>query len=83
MRFAKMAKILAIERLGSGPMPAVSPFLFAVYHKDNYPPGNESMEAPHRGNGMDFNPEADYRMYHGSTVSFESSLFALFYCTFA
>ena len=70
MRFAKMAKVLTIERLGGGPMPTASPFLFAVYHKDHYPPGNKSMEAPHRGNGMDFNPEADYRMYHGSTVSF-------------
>ena len=68
MRFAKMAKILSMERLGSGPMPTVSPFLFAVYHKDQYPPGNQSMEAPHRGNGMYFDPEADYRMYHGSTV---------------
>ena len=69
MRFAKMAKILSMERLGGGPMPTVSPFLFAVYHKDQYPPGNQSMEAPHRGNGMYFDPEADYRMYHGSTVS--------------
>lgn len=63
-----MAKILSIESLGTGPMPTVSPFLFAVYHKDNYPPGNKFMEAPHRGNGMDFDPEAEYRMYHGSKV---------------
>eukprot|EP00977_Amphora_coffeiformis_P023029 scaffold12113_cov159-Amphora_coffeaeformis.AAC.4 len=63
-----MAKILAIERLGTGPMSTVDPFLFCVYHKDNYPPGNKEMEAPHRGNGMDFNPQADYRMYHGSTI---------------
>ena len=70
MRLSKMTtKILSIERLGSGPaMQTKSPFLFAVYHKDHYPPGNAAMEAPHRGNGMDFDPEADYRMYHGSKI---------------
>ena len=68
MRFMKMAKILSIERLGNGPMSTVDPFLFCVYHKDNYPPGNQEMEAPHRGNGSDFNPQADYRMYHGSKI---------------
>ena len=68
MRFTKMAKILAVERLGAGPMPTVDPFLFCVYHKDNYPPGNKAMEAPRRGNGMDFDPHADYRMYHGTKI---------------
>lgn len=85
MRFAdKMAKILSVQKLGAGPMPTVSPFLFAVYHKDHYPPGNQSMEAPHRGNGMDFDPEADYRMYHGSKVSIvaSSSYTFCFLCAF-
>ena len=68
MRFAKMAKILSIERLGTGPFSTVDPFLFCVYHKDHYPPGNLAMEAPRRGNGMDFDPQADYRMYHGTKV---------------
>lgn len=63
-----MAKILSIERLASGPMSTVDPFLFCVYHKDNYPPGNDEMEAPWPGNGMDFNPEAEYRMYHGTNI---------------
>lgn len=43
----------------------LDPFLFCVYHKDMYPPGNDRMESPRRGNGMDFNPDAPYRMYHG------------------
>lgn len=45
-----------------------SPFLFCVYHKDAYPAGNERMEAPRRGNGQDFDPNADYRMYHGDRI---------------
>lgn len=49
-------------------MPSADPFLFCVYHKDNYPQGNEKMEAPYPGDGMDFTPEADYRMYHGKNI---------------
>ncbi len=45
-----------------------SPFLFCVYHKDDYPVGNERMEAPRRGNGSDFNPNFPYRMYHGVKI---------------
>ena len=45
-----------------------SPFLFCVYHKDVFPAGNDKMEAPRRGNGADFNPNAPYRMYHGDKV---------------
>jgi len=44
------------------------PFLFCVYHKDQYPAGNAKMEAPPTGNGQDFNPAADYRMYHGEKI---------------
>lgn len=68
MRVGKMAKVLGIERLGNGPFSTMDPFLFCVYHKDKYPAGNEAMEAPRMGNGMDFNPTADYRMYHGDTI---------------
>jgi hypothetical protein len=62
------AAILSSRALQPGPMPTLDPFLFAVYHKDHYPPGNADMEAPRRGNGADFNPAADYRMYHGDKV---------------
>lgn len=60
--------ILNIKALPNGPMPTLDPFLFCVYHKDIYPPGNTAMEAPRLGNGMDFNPSAEYRMYHGETI---------------
>ena len=47
----------------------LDPFLFCVYHKDLYPADKSGkMEAPRRGNGADFNPSADYRMYHGDMV---------------
>jgi hypothetical protein len=60
--------ILNIKALPNGPMPTLDPFLFCVYHKDVYPPGNAAMEAPRLGDGMDFNPSAEYRMYHGETI---------------
>ncbi|KAI9366176.1 RmlC-like cupin domain-containing protein [Zopfochytrium polystomum] len=50
------------------PFETRNPFLFCVYHKDNYPAGNAKMEAPKRGNGADFNPDAPYRMYHGDRI---------------
>lgn len=52
----------------AGPMPTPDPFLFCVYHKDLYPKGNPNMEAPRRGNGHDFDPNSDYRMYHGNKI---------------
>ena len=57
-----------VEKLAYRPMKTVGPFLFCVYRKDEYPPGNEKMEAPRTGNGMDFNPDALYRMYHGERI---------------
>ena len=61
--------ILSMKKLPtSGPYPTGDPYLFCVYHKDEYPPGNDDMEAPWPGNGHDFNPDAPYRMYHGSTI---------------
>jgi redox-sensitive bicupin YhaK (pirin superfamily) len=59
------AAILTSRATPPGPMPTLDPFLFCVYHQDNYPPGNAAMEAPRRGNGQDFNHSADYRMYRG------------------
>lgn len=50
------------------PFSTPDPFLFCVYHKDHYPVGNDKMEAPRRGNGADFNPNASYRMYHGDLI---------------
>ena len=52
----------------SFPFKTPDTFLFCVYHKDEFPPGNDKMEAPRRGNGADFNPSAPYRMYHGDKV---------------
>jgi redox-sensitive bicupin YhaK (pirin superfamily) len=52
----------------SGPLPTLDPFLFCVYHKDLYPPGNTEMEAPFPGNGHDFDPHVPFRMYHGTYV---------------
>ena len=60
--------ILRIQALSSGPMPTMDPFLFCVYHKDQYPPGGDEMQAPWPGNGHDFNPDAPYRMYHGDSI---------------
>ena len=53
----------------SGPFSTLDPFLFCVYHKDAYPAAHDdTMEAPQRGNGMDFDPKAPYRMYHGDMI---------------
>jgi len=49
-------------------MDTPDPFLLCVYHKDIYPAGNAKCEAPRIGNGADFDPTADYRMYHGEKV---------------
>lgn len=49
-------------------MPTADPFLFCVYHKDEYPPGSAEMEAPYPGDGMDFDTDAEYRMYHGTMI---------------
>eukprot|EP00471_Norrisiella_sphaerica_P002078 CAMPEP_0184483708 /NCGR_PEP_ID=MMETSP0113_2-20130426/5385_1 /TAXON_ID=91329 /ORGANISM="Norrisiella sphaerica, Strain BC52" /LENGTH=353 /DNA_ID=CAMNT_0026864271 /DNA_START=42 /DNA_END=1103 /DNA_ORIENTATION=+ len=60
--------IRQIRSLGSGPFSTPEPFLFCVYHKDAYPEGDEKMQAPRMGNGQDFNPNAKWRMYHGSRI---------------
>jgi len=74
MQLSKMTKtigsaLLSVKPLPTaGPYPTGDPYLFCVYHKDEYPQGNGKMEAPHRGNGSDFNPNQPYRMYHGNKV---------------
>jgi redox-sensitive bicupin YhaK (pirin superfamily) len=55
------------------PWETQDPFLFTVYHEDNYPKGNEmlgveSSELEGRNIGNDFIKKDGYRMYHGSTV---------------
>lgn len=54
------------------PWATQDPFLFCVYHKDNYPKGNEKMgpdaSLAGRNLGQDFDPGNSWRMYHGDTV---------------
>jgi hypothetical protein len=59
--------VLRVGALGF-PYETPDPFLFAVYHKDDYPAGDEKMQAPRRGNGADFDWSQDYRMYHGKRI---------------
>ena len=59
--------ISGVEPLGF-PFKTADPFIFCVYHKDNYPAGDDKMQAPRKGNGADFNPSAPYRMYHGMFI---------------
>ena len=67
--FAKVV-IKNLERLNHGPMKTLDPFLFLVYHKDFYPPGDEEMglEGDARGSGSDFVPDIPYRFYHGRRI---------------
>jgi redox-sensitive bicupin YhaK (pirin superfamily) len=65
---AKSTNVIScIDPLGF-PFKTPDPFLFCVYHKDHYPAGDENMQAPRRGNGADFNPDASFRMYHGDRI---------------
>lgn len=55
------------------PFATDSPFLFAVYHFDQYPPGNAKMgidKAQLKGHNMgaDFGHPSGWNMYHGSEV---------------
>ena len=59
--------VKAVEKLGF-PFKTPDPFLFCVYHVDNYPAGDDQMQAPRRGNGADFDPSQPYRMYHGDRI---------------
>eukprot|EP00591_Stephanopyxis_turris_P003711 CAMPEP_0195523672 /NCGR_PEP_ID=MMETSP0794_2-20130614/23009_1 /TAXON_ID=515487 /ORGANISM="Stephanopyxis turris, Strain CCMP 815" /LENGTH=338 /DNA_ID=CAMNT_0040653717 /DNA_START=138 /DNA_END=1154 /DNA_ORIENTATION=+ len=48
----------------------MDPFLFTVYHVDDYPadPSGGRMEFLTPGDGQDFDPSKPYRMYHGDDV---------------
>ena len=59
--------IVDIQKLAF-PFKTPDPFLFCVYHKDNYPAGDDKMQAPRIGNGADFDFNAEYRMYHGDRI---------------
>lgn len=63
--------ILLIERLGF-PWVTRDPFLFCVYHADNYPEGNgafgPAVSLEGRSLGNDFVLKDGWRMYHGRTI---------------
>jgi hypothetical protein len=59
--------VITVEPL-SFPYKTPDPFLMCVYHVDDYPAGDELMQAPSKGNGADFDPTAPYRMYHGNMI---------------
>ena len=67
-----MKAVVSVERLGQGPMPTDSPFLFAVHHLDTYPAGDAKMApaASLRGHNMgaDFGHADGWSMYHGEEV---------------
>jgi redox-sensitive bicupin YhaK (pirin superfamily) len=55
------------------PWATQDPFIFCAYHKDHYPQGNGQM-GPERSLlagrriGQDFDPNQDWRMYHGQEI---------------
>lgn len=53
-------------------LPAKSPFIFAAYHHDFYPKGDEQMgpaeSVADRNIGQDFDATKPWRMYHGTLV---------------
>jgi redox-sensitive bicupin YhaK (pirin superfamily) len=60
--------VTSVSALSGWPAATPDPFLFVVYHNDDYPEGNALMQAPRKGNGADFDPSAPYRMYHGDRI---------------
>ena len=63
--------VLSIQPLGF-PWQTQDPFLFCVYHADDYPEGNAQMgpnaSLAGRNLGQDFVVKDGWRMYHGRTV---------------
>jgi redox-sensitive bicupin YhaK (pirin superfamily) len=62
-----MSLLKEVARL-SFPFKTPDPFIFCVYHNDQYPAGDAMMEAPRRGDGADFESSQPYRMYHGDRI---------------
>jgi len=65
--------ILLTFALGRTPFKTFDPFLFCVYHNDEYPAGNENMGPDpklllNRPIGSDFSYQDGWSMYHGETV---------------
>jgi redox-sensitive bicupin YhaK (pirin superfamily) len=54
------------------PWETVDPFLYCVHHVDNYPAGNAELgpaaSLSGRDIGQDFDPQEEWRMYHGEAV---------------
>ena len=68
-----MSKSPVIEVFELGfPWTTSDPFLFCVYHKDDYPEGNKDLgpkaSLAGRHIGQDFTNKDGWRMYHGDTV---------------
>ena len=54
-------------------LPGIDPFIFGVYHQDNYPAGNgqlgpDAALLQGRDIGMDFSSQDGWSMYHGDAV---------------
>ncbi len=64
--------VLRVFPLGSPPWPTLDPFLFCVWHLDDYPAGNKDLgpaaSLEGRSLGQDFAGKDNWRMYHGETV---------------
>lgn len=67
-----MSAIQRIFPLGLEPWQTSDPFLFCVYHQDDFPEGNEKFgpnaSLAGRSIGQDFVKKDGWRMYHGQTV---------------
>lgn len=68
----KDTSIINVKPLGF-PWETKDPFLFCAYHADQYPEGNDQLGPEKslltgRNIGQDFDPNAEWRMYHGSEV---------------
>jgi len=71
-KFDTMSAILSIKPLGF-PWETQDPFLFCVYHRDEFPEGNGEMgvDRKHlvgRNIGNDFTIKDGWRMYHGQSI---------------
>lgn len=66
-----MSSVLRVKNL-SFPWQTQDPFLFCVFHKDDYPAGDERMQPKasleERNLGNDFQVRDGWRMYHGTKI---------------